>query len=162
VSVSDTLGTALDVTPTTSNGRLFHLFGSEIGTAARVEVSSDDSTTSRVFFPVSESATGDLSGVVAVDSTGRRVVVELYAEADRNEPSYRTRPGPDGRFVFTGLPGGGTYLLRAFADANDDGRWNAGSLEPFTAAEPIGWTLVQEPVRPRWETVVPDTLNIFE
>jgi hypothetical protein len=68
-----------------------------------------------------------------------------------------TSPGRS--FEFTELPDG-QYRFRAYLDRNDNGRWDAGQIQPYVPAEPVTW--LEEPVeaRPRWTTELPAPLRI--
>ncbi len=64
-----------------------------------------------------------------------------------------------GAFTFTDLPEG-TFRFRAFADRNENGRWDPGQLRPYRPPEPLIWSAGTIDNRPRWDNVLDDTLRI--
>ena len=126
------------------------------------QVAGADTTQTRTFRRISDRALGDLSGVVAADTTAP-VLVELYpagTATDGTATALTTvQAGPDGRFSFTGLPEG-TYRFRIFLDRDEDGRWDGGQLLPYAPPEPLAWGAEPIEVRARWVTEPADTLRI--
>lgn len=114
------------------------------------------------FEPAPASALGEISGSAAPsDSTWLVTLVpSLPAGSSNREPDRTVAPDRTGVYLFSGLPASNRYRFRVFADLNGDGRWTPGSLAPWRAAEPIGWGAEAPAVRPRWETVVEDTLRL--
>lgn len=108
------------------------------------------------------SALGELSGIAAPsESTWRVTLVPILPPGSSSrEPERTVAPDRTGVFLFAGLPASNRYRLRVFADLDGDGRWTPGSLVPWRASEPIGWGTEAPAVRPRWETVVEDTLRL--
>ncbi len=99
---------------------------------------------------------GEIEGVVAAaDAT--RVVVEAWQNGAR---IATVRPDTSGAFRLEELLPG-AYTLRAFDDADGDGRWNGGSIAPYRPAERIRWVRDPIDVRARWTNNLPDTLSFF-
>ncbi len=161
IVVTDTSGLPYDFNPITRNGLLYELFGAEIDRPLTVTVQDSDSTRSRTFVRAESSSMGDLGGTVLAGANAENVIVELVGDDVTDPIIYTMMAEPDGNFLFTGLPGASRYFVRAFVDVNQDGSWSPGAVFPYSEAEPIGWSIVEEPVRPRWETIMPDTLFII-
>jgi len=162
VSVEDTLGASFDYHPLTRNGRLITLLDATLERPVRVSVTDGDSTRVHVFIAAPESQLGELGGTLSGAGGFDRIRVELIREGTSDPIVYKARPDDTGKFLFSGLPGASRYRVRAFVDRNDDGRWSPGTAAPYSEPEPIGWMLVEEPVRARWETVMPDSLSIIQ
>lgn len=166
VAVRDTAGTPRAFLAITDDGTGYRLEperGWAPGDVVDVEVTPPgrDTILVRRFEAVSERALGELSGAVRPD-TSAVVVVELYAaEAPGRTPVRVARADATGTFRFAELPAR-TYRLRAFLDRDADGTWDAGRLAPYRPAEPVVWSADTLRVRPRWETVLPDTLRLEE
>jgi len=96
-------------------------------------------------------APADTVGSVTIE-TGRRgnIIGELYPKEARKE-SYSMNADKNGVFNFnTVLPG--TYYFRYFNDADSNGVWTPGVINPFKPAE---WFFYQKDsidVRARWTT----------
>lgn len=114
------------------------------------------------FEPAPASALGELSGTAAPSDSSWRVTLVPISPAGSlsREPTRTVVPDRTGVFLFKGLPASNRYRLRVFADLDGDGKWTPGALSPWRAAEPIGWGSETPAVRPRWETVVEDTLRL--
>ncbi len=160
VTVTDTSGAPLSYNATTRDGVLYTLFGSELSQPAEISVRDRDSTYSRVFIAADPAVLGELSGFVTTSGSDTSLIVELIRDDSPARFSYRTRADASGRFRFTGLPGQTRYLIRAFVDEDGNGVWSPGRVFPFAGSEPIAWKAVQEPVRARWDTALPDTVRI--
>ena len=114
-----------------------------------------DSVYAQHFSRLGSQDLGSLSGnVLPIDSLVR---VELLSPT--RAVLMATRIDTSGTFAFDHLPLG-QYHLRAYLDFNNNGRWDGGQLRPYAAPEPIGWLHGPEQVRPRWDTVLSDTLHI--
>lgn len=160
ISVTDTSGAPLSYNATTRDGVLYTLFGSELGQPAEISVRDKDSTYSRVFIAADPAVLGELSGFVTTSGSDASVIVELIRDDSPVRFSYKTRTDESGGFRFSGLPGQTRYLIRAFVDEDENGVWSPGKPFPFARSEPIAWRAVQEPVRARWDTALPDTVRI--
>lgn len=92
----------------------------------------------------------------------RRVWAELLPTGDAPSGTAvrRALAQPDGLVLFDALPEGAIYRIRAWEDRDGDGAWTGGRAAPHTPAEPLVWSAPLEPVRARWETVLPDTLML--
>ena len=117
-----------------------------------------DTTFARTFRRLSDRELGELSGVVALSGSAP-IIVELYDAGNPEAAPRRTQTGPDGEFLFANLPEA-SFRYRAFADRNENGRWDAGRLAPYAPAEPITWSAQPIQTRPRWETALDDTLRL--
>ena len=97
---------------------------------------------------------GGIAGTVAAPDA-LRVVVEA-----RGAGGFlaRTQPDGGGHFLLPGLAPG-AYQIRAFEDANGDGRWNAAHLAPYRPAERVRWAAEPVTVRARWDNELADTLR---
>jgi len=151
VAVTDTLGGALPWPLVTRDGLTYRVF-SEDATPFRLIVRSPDSTYVRTVEPISPDERGELAGVVL--SEAGPILVEVVTGQTRR----RVAADSSGAFVVRGLPEG-EARLRAWIDANGNGRWDGGRLAPYAPPEPLVFLDAPQRIRPRWETVV-DTLVI--
>ncbi len=160
ITVSDTSGNPVSYSPRTRDGVRIYL--DDLSTREPIDVSVTDADTTHIrrYVRASASLLGELSGSVRYEPGSVDVVVELVRDDGRAEFKRSVTAGKDRSFRFTDLPGGSRYRIRYFADLDGNHRWHPGSLIPYRSPEPIGWRVVEEPVRARWETVVPDTLTI--
>lgn len=71
----------------------------------------------------------------------------------------RSVAAESGAFLIDELPAG-EYRLRAFVDRDGSSDWSGGFLSPYVRPEPITWSADSVRVRARWETALPDTLNL--
>jgi hypothetical protein len=101
---------------------------------------------------------------VAFQDSDRAVAHSVRLEAfDRSQSplpyltSFQTAPS-DGNILLDNLPGGKKIQLR-MALVRNRGTWQPGTLRPWSPPEPIAWVEFDEPVRARWETVLPDTID---
>jgi len=93
-------------------------------------------------------------------ASGDSVVVELIPAKTSIPLERRTLTvAPGSTFVFRELPEG-SYRFRAFLDRNGNGRWNGGSIQPYTSADPVTWSDQTTDSRPRWTKVLPSALRI--
>jgi len=118
-------------------------------------VDSQDSTSTGVF----QFSDARNSGALVLETQGANgpVIVEVFSQDSIDKAVLRVSSA-ESSVLLGGLPGGFRARLRAFVDQDRDGRWNSGRLSPYESAEPMGWVLSNEPVRARWDTVLPDTL----
>ncbi len=111
--------------------------------------------------PIPLEETGEIRGVV-VSGEPHPVVVEAWADTldiQDAAPPYQATADTAGAFLLPRLPAG-TYLLRAWLDRNENGRWDKGMLIPYRSPEPAYFAVEPVRVRARWETTLPDTLRI--
>lgn len=88
------------------------------------------------------------------------VVVEMTATQSSIPVDARTQTVEAGStFVFRELPEG-TFRFRAYVDRNENGRWDGGSIQPYSSAEPLTWSDEETESRPRWTQVLPAPLRI--
>ncbi len=160
VALVDTSGNPVSARPFTRDGVRIYLRDLSIHNPFDVSVSEADTTYIRRFVRASAAVLGELSGVVTFEPSGIPLVVELIRDDGQNGSVRSVSAKEDGAFRFSELPGGSRYRLRYYADVDGNHRWDAGNVLPHRPPEPIGWMVVEEPVRARWETVVPDTLTI--
>lgn len=166
VSVTDTLGTEKPYTWRTDNGTTIRILPEsfELGVPVRITVDPHFQQRKQPFVRTFERLRSDERGSIVgqiQDVGASSVWVELIPvpPSRLDVAFYRTQTDPSGRYVFKNLPEG-SYRLRAFRDVNRNGRWDAGSLEPFTPAERIVWSKEPITLRTRWENEVPPM--IFE
>lgn len=169
VRVQDTLGQPITYTRTTDDGVSYRLgFSSPLAANQMIDVSVDaqplyaaDTVFTARFQRLSNRDLGELSGVILTTDTSGTAFLEVYDQDRQAAPLLRlVQPDSTGRFVVDALPDGGRYWFRAFLDRNGNGRWDEGSVTPYAEAEPLLWYEAPEPVRARWDTVLPDTLRI--
>ncbi|MCB0717279.1 MAG: Ig-like domain-containing protein [Bacteroidetes bacterium] len=148
----------------TNDGRNIALRVDSLTRSERMTVAVDgsafgegDTTLTRTFVPYSESELGSLSGV-AIAEGGAAVRVEAW-RAGTGGPIGTVTADSSGHFEIAHLPPG-KFRLRIVADANRNGRWDAGSFDPLAPAEALLFTADTLSVRARWESVLPDTLRI--
>jgi hypothetical protein len=96
----------------------------------------------------------------APDTARAPVAVELLPEdPSLPVPPRRVITSLGEAFVVEGVPEG-AYRFRAYLDRNQNGRWDAGQLQPYVPAEPVTWLQAPVEARPRWTTEVPAPLRI--
>ncbi len=87
----------------------------------------------------------------------QQLVVEVYDAANK-AVRILSKVVPEGNsVVIDKIPGGKHLFLRVLQSANK--RWFQGQLSPWMPPDPITWIEVVEPIRARWETVLPDTVS---
>jgi len=119
-------------------------------------IQSADSARTGVFQFTQDRSSGAL--VLETDDAEGPVIVEVFDRASSGGPIARGS-SETASVLIDGLPGGLSARLRAWVDLDGNGRWDPGSLSPYQPSEPIGWIESDEPVRARWDTVLPDTLR---
>ncbi len=159
VSVTDSSGTGLEFTSTTSNG-VAHVLtvpaaSNGIPFSVNVATGIADSTDTANFVYLTSRQLGGIAGSIVGQQ--RPIRVEAFRGADRTA-TVSSAVEPDGRFGIQMLPEG-SYRLRIFADDNRNNIWDGGNLIPFVPAEPITWPSDSLRVRARWDTDV-DTLRV--
>jgi hypothetical protein len=127
--------------------RLVPLAPPPAGTPFTLRVSRPDTTVSRRFRTPATDETGGIVGAAPWPDA----VVEARPVA--GGPTVTARAGADGRFAVAGLVAG-RYDVRAFADADGDGRWSGGRLAPYVPPEPLARLPEPAAVRARWDTEV--------
>ena len=159
VSASDTSGHELPLTLTSHDGTVYQPSLLLLpGEAATVRVTLPDSSThERLFRRLSEHELGILSGVAS--PAGDSIVVALR-RAEQMRILAKVRLDSTGVFAFEDLPKD-NYRIQMFADRNGNGQWDGGQLLPFVPPEPITWLSEVIAVRPRWDTALGDTLQLF-
>ncbi len=160
LTATDSAGTVRDVQGATSDGTTYTLqFMPPLTADAPVIVSvrdpgGRDTVYVQQFARLGSRDLGSLSGVaLPADSL---LVVELLSPTRQVLMSIAT--DTSGAFAFDELPQG-SYHVRAYLDANGNGRWDGGQISPYVAPEPITWLDAAQQVRPRWDTALPDTLR---
>ncbi len=161
VTASDTAFTRTVSQAITDDGTTYGLVLDpplEPGDVVTITVSASELPLSQRFRRIAASETGEITGVVATpDTLPAPTVIELY-EPDATDPIRVTTADEEGAFIFAGIPGG-SYRLRLFVDEDGSGTWSGGRIRPFRNAEPVNWWDEDVTVRPRWETMLPDTLS---
>ena len=160
IEVRDTSGVPVPHHIITTNGVKLMLREPDFRSPLEVYLTGPDTTYSRIFVRVNNASIGELSGVVRANGASSPIIVQLIRN-DAGSSTYLTLTDSAGNFRFSGLPGQTKYLVRAFVDRNNDRKWNPGSLKPYVEPEPIAWKIVEESVRPRWDTVIPDTVRMI-
>lgn len=168
VSVQDTMGQPLAYRRETDDGVAYRLRLEppmraeqviEVAVNAEPLFGADTVFTKR-FQRLSDRDLGELSGFVFADNSTATVLLEVYSQDEGSAVPRLVAPDSTGRFIVDRLVDAGLYRFRAFADRNNNGRWDGGTVTPYQPAEPVFWYTAPEPVRARWETELPDTLRI--
>ncbi len=109
-----------------------------------------DSTYNRTFFTVSQDEFGFVSGYYRSEVPENTGIYINLISADRSKTTYHTLIRGQTEFQFERVLEG-RYKLSGFLDLDDNGKYSAGTLYPFTYAEPyfIGNDTLR--VRKRWE-----------
>lgn len=156
VTIQDSSGTPVSFESPSSNGTSYNLLSLDDPTQVyRIAVLDPDSTHVRHYKRLGPRALGSFSGITT--PSGDSIVVIL---TDSNGLVISTtHPDSTGAFTFGDLPQN-TYQLRAFIDRNQNGYWDGGMIHPYMPAEPITWMPEPVTIRPRWDTVLGDTLRI--
>ncbi len=156
VSVVDSTGAPINFETKSSNGTTYLLTNlDEPAQIYRVSVEQPDSVYVRVYERLGPRSLGSLSGLTSPSGDSVHVIL-----ADENGKTlFMQTPDSLGNFIFTHLPEA-SYQLRAFIDQNQNDQWDGGQIYPYQTAEPITWENELMAVRPRWDTKLPDTLNI--
>jgi len=112
---------------------------------------------------------GSISYVIHLQPNPGKPVVfsELFEASKRSFPFTRSlETGKENELTGTPksvlidkLPGGKKVFLRVYQGKQNSDQWWGGSIFPWIPAEPITWIEISEPVRSRWETALPDTLD---
>jgi len=88
-----------------------------------------------------------------MEAFDRSQSAKIYAQATQQIE-------PEGSAILDDLPGGKAIQLRLSLIQNGmSSSWWPGSLAPWSPPDPISWIAFEEPVRARWETVLPDTVD---
>ena len=162
VSITDTTGASVDLSINRLDPTYFEIGKEQRSTRdapflVEFEGLEPDTTISGLF----QFASSRLSGALVLETKNASgpVVIEVFLR-DRETLPVMTISSQDPSITLGGLPGGFRARLRVYVDLDGNGRWNAGSLRPFQPSEPVGWVVADEPVRARWDTVLPDTLDL--
>lgn len=178
VAVTDSTGADRTFIAVTENGTDYEILteprlmpGERVIVAVDASrLAGDDTTFTRSYQRISAEETGEIAGVVrtiaiTAETTVTRtvaapVIVDVFpVDVPGIVPTYTTAADSVGSFVFSGLPAG-SYRLRAFADVDSSGTWDPGLLMPYRPGEGLTWHNEPVRVRSRWETALPDTLQI--
>lgn len=169
VTLTDTSGTPLAYTLSTRDGTAYFLTPTPpaapehpVQVRVNAQVLGDaDTVFVRTFRPLSPRELGELSGYIAAPDATGTVVVELYSAGAETRTAIQQVPaGTTSRFIFSSLPEGHGYRLRAFLDHDGDTYWDPGRISPYQPAEPLVWSGDSLRVRARWEEELSDTLRI--
>lgn len=155
----------------TLNGRTIRIHSSgnrSLPDTVVVELNGDvfnqpDTVFTTTFVRVPARRRGELSGYFTSPDSLLPVVFDLEHSEIALPDNLKTTIGnnTNSQFFFSGLPDG-RYRISAYLDENGNQAWDAGTLFPFSPYEMITWTADTIRVRPRWETVLPDTLSFDE
>ena len=168
VVVKDTSGVTIPVTLIQSQPNLFIL---EQETAAlgqapffieldQSEFGNGDSLMTGFFQFESEQQTGEISFMVyPAPAESIHIVTDVFKATDLSRPLF-SQTDSDEQVRISGIPGGMSLMLRVHQSALPAKAWYPGTMRDIWAGpEPIAWIKVDQPVRARWETVLPDTLD---
>ncbi len=159
-------GVALDFSWSTRDGRSYRIVpepedidGPFSLTVDRRFVVSDvdrDSSATNWFRRLRDSELGEIATVVR-SAVGQPVVVVFRADA----PDIEIMPSQveGARYTFAGLRPG-AYGIRAYVDVDGNGQLSGGNIWPHRPPEPVRWVADSVVVRQRFETALPDTLNL--
>lgn len=114
-------------------------------------LSAGDTVTFITFWTIDHSTLGVLKGRIGdADSlaTGELYVFARPISTRNGAKRVVTLPHPD-EFSFTGLPEG-KYVVEGFRDADGDGRYSYGKLEPYTLSERFAVHPETLKIRARW------------
>ncbi len=161
VTIEDSTGGDVDYAVTKAGPHT--LVTPEFPTATTIEIRvlgpvagvSTDSTLTRSYELIPRTRLGAIV-VPVIASADSPLVLELVDPRKILIRSTSSTAARDARLTDL-IPG--TYGLRYYADSNANGTWDAGSWDPFTPHEPIGWVLDSISVRARFDTVLPDTIS---
>ncbi len=161
LTVTDPSGAQRDVRSVTRDGTTYALqFVPPLAEDDTIGVAIRDpagrGTYTHHFARAGSHALGGLSGGVLPVSV--HTIIDLLNPA--GQILLSTTADSTGKFIFDGLPEG-EYHIRAYIDANSNGRWDGGQVSPYVAPEPVTWLRAPERVRPRWNTTLGDTLRIL-
>lgn len=110
-----------------------------------------DSTYKQKITTNSELDFSGVSGIVKNTDDNSDLYVELKS-ADSNQRNYINKVNKDKTFTLSKiLPG--KYLLSSFIDKNKNGKYDAGSIKPFSFAEKFTFYPDTLNLRPRWPIV---------
>jgi hypothetical protein len=146
IEVRTPAGERVPASVTTDDGLRYRIL-SEVTGPFDVLVRQPDSLYTMRFSPLAADSLGDLSGTVVDIPAGATAVVELRPAS--GDVVFQ-QAGPDGSFLFRGLPPGET-VIRVFADVRGSTQWDGGLLAPYRPSEPLR-VLPPVRVRARWET----------
>ena len=114
----------------------------------------DDSTYARRYVLSAADALGSISGRV---EGWWEEAIRIEAHPESGLP-FTASTEADGTFAVRQLPPG-SYRVRLFVDRNGNGRWDGGSLAPYTAPEPMRWLSTPLSVRARWEHEIEEAVG---
>jgi hypothetical protein len=121
-----------------------------------------DSVITGFFQYATERKLGSLSFVAERQPGADRLnfIVEGMDSANQAKRIFRVVERVKNTIVIKEIPGGTRAFLRVFQSAQNN--WFSGELSPWSPAEPIAWIKVNDPIRARWETALPDTVKFGE
>jgi len=102
------------------------------------------------FMTIDPAETGEVSGVITGISNSPVRVSIAKVSAQKSEPIV-TSTNEEGAFFFEHLPPG-EYNIWCWEDANSNGLFDPGQIDPFRYAEKFAVSQVAIVVRARWET----------
>ncbi len=120
-----------------------------------------DSLITGYFQFANERDTGELAfHIQSLQKDGQEPDHFFTTDVLRDNRLIKRHQSGESDMLITQLPGGLQPKLRVYQSASSSPFWGAGALFPkWIPADPIGWIEVIEPVRARWETVLPDTID---
>ncbi len=97
---------------------------------------------------------GAIEGVVSCDDTISQVVVSAFEASSKK--IFQTKTKCNSKFILEQIPQG-KYLIEAFIDSNENGKYDYGKIFPFAPSEKFVVYPDTVKVRPRWTT---ENINI--
>ena len=176
-TLRDTTGTLYEARFSKREGNLFMLEKSGAFSFTQpffVEINQKDfggpdSVVTGFFRYATSRELGSVSYVIHLQPNPDKPVVfsELFEASNRSFPFTRSNEagkeselqGAPKSVLIDQLPGGKKVFLRVYQGKPSSKQWWGGSIFPWIPAEPITWVEIAEPVRSRWETALPDTLD---
>ena len=163
ISIEDTSGIFLDMTFEQLDPTLFQTsrlasdsHPTDVPLRIHARASLADSGTTALFAFASTRSAGALG--VTIRGAEASVLGELFSSRGQQHERIMAARMTDGQILFDDLPPSFNARIRIFEDLDANGALSPGSLHPFSPAEQVQWVVFPEPVRARWETVLPDTL----
>lgn len=163
ISIEDTSGIFLDMTFEQLDPTLFQTsrlasdsHPTDVPLRIHARASLADSGTTALFAFASTRSAGTLG--VTIRGAEASVLGELFSSRGQQHERIMAARMTDGQILFDDLPPSFNARIRIFEDLDANGALSPGSLHPFSPAEQVQWVVFPEPVRARWETVLPDTL----
>ncbi len=92
---------------------------------------------------------GAIEGMISCEDTISRVIVSAFEVSSKK--IFQTKTKCNSKFILEQIPQG-KYLIEAFIDSNDNGKYDYGKVFPFVPSEKFSFYPDTVKVRPRWTT----------